>query len=212
MFDVITPVGRSLRGVFNINTYFILHLLSHVFLKGSEYRSVRYFHGILQIRPHFDAAHHAREELGQVQVHEVEDLSVYKVAHADPNDNARKFDDRFHALSLEKYQSLCCRAALLRPASIPITKSIMTNVKAQSTSGVTGANNDSRLPTTAMIHFNKVSIILFPLIISVARSPVKYAAVVNKYFSIHPCKDVGNVDSTCYYPGARQFYIHDSAF
>jgi hypothetical protein len=35
----------------------------------------------------------------------------------------------------------------------------MTNVKAQSTSGVTGANNDSKPPTIAMIHFNKVAII-----------------------------------------------------
>lgn len=106
----------------------------------------------------------------------------------------------FHALSLEKYQSLCCRAALLRPASIPITKSIMTNIKAQSTSGVTGANNDSRLPTTAMIHFNKVSIILFSLIITVARNPVKYATVVHKYFGIHTANGVGNVDSTYHYP------------
>lgn len=102
----------------------------------------------------------------------------------------------FHALSLEKYQSLCCRAAFLRPASIPITKSIMTNIKAHSTSGVTGANNDSKLPTTAMIHFNKVSIILFTLIITVARSPVKYAAVVDKYFGIHPSSGAGNVDRT----------------
>lgn len=105
----------------------------------------------------------------------------------------------FHALSLEKYQSLCCRAALLRPASIPITKSIMTNVKAQSTSGVTGANNDSKPPTIAIIHFNKVSIILLFDIITATGSPIIYATVVHKYFYVHSCNVADNIDITFYY-------------
>lgn len=105
----------------------------------------------------------------------------------------------FHALSLEKYQSLCCRAALLRPASIPITKSIMTNIKAQSTSGVTGANNDSKPPTTAIIHFNKVSIILLFDIITVSGTPIIYVTVVHKYFYVHSSNGAGNIDITFYY-------------